>query len=67
MEDDDLTPTVTAGLQHLNELRKVLTSLEHVDEMLSYANKINNFLAAMHIQNLKQMKIDTFFPSTSEK
>ena len=64
MEDDDLTPTVTAGLQHLSELRKMLTSLEHADEILSYANKIDNFLVAIHIQNLK---LTSFFPSASEK
>lgn len=68
-EDDEPppTPTVTAGLQYLGELRKVLSSLEHAEEMLSYVNKIDNFLAATHIQNLKQTQIDTFFPSTSEK
>ena len=36
--EDDLptpTPTVTSGLQHLSELWKVLTSLQHADEMLS--------------------------------
>ena len=37
VEDDEptSTPAVTAGLQHLIELRKVLTSLEHADETLS--------------------------------
>ena len=43
------TPTVTAGLPHLNELQKVLTSLEHADEILIYSTKIDNFLAAIHI------------------
>ena len=65
VEDDEprQTTALTACLQHLNELRKVLTSLDHADEMLSYANKIDNFLAAIHFQNLKQMKIDTFSPA----
>lgn len=61
------TPTVTAGILHLRELRKVLSSLEHAEEMLCYVNKIDNFLAATHTQNHTQTKIDTFFPRTSEK
>ena len=51
MKDNELTPTptVTAGFQHLSELRKVLASLKHTDEMLTYANKIDNFPSAIHI------------------
>lgn len=60
------TPTITAGLHYLKELRKVLSSLDNSETMLSYANKIDNFLAAKHIQSLKQTKIDTFFSSASE-
>lgn len=67
-EDDEpeptATPTVTTGLYYASELRKVLSSLEHSEEMLTYVNKIDNFLAAKHQQNLKQTKIDAFFPST---
>ena len=44
VEDDEPTPTVIAGLQHLSELRKVLTSLEHAVEILSYAKKFIIFL-----------------------
>ena len=42
VEYDESTPmptTVTANLQHLSELRKMLTSFEDADEMLSYADK----------------------------
>lgn len=63
-EDPDnpvLTPTITASSQHLSEIQKVLSSIENAKEMLCYVNKIENFLAERHCQNLKQTKIDTFF------
>ena len=63
MKDDERHLQLLLAFATL-ELQKVLTSLEHADEMLSYANKIGNFLAAMHIQNFKQTKIDTYLPST---
>lgn len=64
-EEDDphnsvSTTTITAGLQHLLEIRKVLSSVENSEEMFSYVNKIENFLAEMHSQNL-QTKIDHYF------
>ncbi|KAL4113580.1 hypothetical protein QTP88_017187 [Uroleucon formosanum] len=55
------TPTITAGLQHLSEIRKVLSSVENSEEMLGCLNKIENSLADTHYQNLKQSKIDNFF------
>jgi len=61
-EDQDFpTPTITTGLQHLSEIRKVLSCVENSDEMLGCLNKIENFLAETHCQNLKQSKIDNFF------
>jgi hypothetical protein len=52
------TPTITASLQHLLEIRKVLLSVENSEEMLGCFNKIENFLFETHCQNLKQSKID---------
>ena len=51
VEDDNptLTPTVNSDFQSLSELLKVLFSLELAYEILSYANKIDNLLAAIHI------------------
>jgi hypothetical protein len=39
------TPIITADLQHLTEIQKVLSSVENAEEMLGYVNKIENFLA----------------------
>ena len=67
-EEDDPVRTliVTAGLQYVSELRNVLSTLVHSDEMLNKANKTDNFFSSMHIQNLKQTKMDTFCLRTSE-
>ncbi|XP_060860796.1 tigger transposable element-derived protein 4-like [Metopolophium dirhodum] len=50
-EDQDFpvsTPTITTGLQHLSEIRKVLFCVENSEEMLGCLNKIENFLAETH-------------------
>lgn len=54
-KDDKSVLTLTVGLQYLGELQKVLSSMEHAEEKLSY-NKNDNFIAVTHIQNLKQTK-----------
>jgi hypothetical protein len=48
-------------LQHLTEIRKVLSSVENYEEMLSFLNKIENVLAEMHCQHRKQTKIYQYF------
>uniref|UniRef100_A0A2S2QJV8 Uncharacterized protein n=1 Tax=Sipha flava TaxID=143950 RepID=A0A2S2QJV8_9HEMI len=55
------TPTITVGLQHLTEIRKVLSSVKNSEEMLGCLNKIENFLAQTHCQHRKQTKIYQFF------
>lgn len=60
-EDDPASiPTITAGLQHLWEIWKVLSSVEHAEEMLDYVNKTENFLVETRCRNLEWTEIDTF-------
>lgn len=39
---------IIAGLQHLSEIRKVLSSVENAGKMFGYLNEIENFLAERH-------------------
>jgi hypothetical protein len=54
-EDQDFplsTPLITTSLQHLSEIRKVLSSVENSEEMLGCLNKIEKFLSETHCPNL---------------
>lgn len=51
------TSTITNGLHHIvSKIQKVFSSVEHVEEILSYINKIENFPSKTYSQNLKQKK-----------
>lgn len=54
------TYSYCSGSRRVLEIRKLLASLKHAEEMLSNVNKIENSLTAIHTQNLKQTKIDLF-------
>jgi hypothetical protein len=44
-------------LQHLTEIRKVISPVGNSEEMLGCLNKIENFLAKTHCQHRNQTKI----------
>lgn len=48
--------TITAGLQHLSKIQKILSSLGDADVMLGYLNKIQYFL----LMKSKQPKKNIF-------
>ncbi|CAI6354755.1 unnamed protein product [Macrosiphum euphorbiae] len=61
-EEDDTTPIlpVVNALDYVNELRRLVASFDDADESLNHLNKIENFLYAKNIKNMKQRKIDDF-------
>ncbi|GFV23807.1 tigger transposable element-derived protein 4 [Trichonephila clavipes] len=60
-EDDHLpTPSVSAGLQIVGELRKLISTMENAEDMLTYVNRIDNFLSTHATKNLKQSTLDRF-------
>ncbi|KAJ8948671.1 hypothetical protein NQ318_004459 [Aromia moschata] len=64
-DDHSPTPTVSAGLQNVGELRKVISTPENAEDMLIYINRINNFLSTHAIKNLKQSTLDMFLSGHS--
>ncbi|GFT16916.1 hypothetical protein TNCV_3193811 [Trichonephila clavipes] len=60
-EDDHLpTPSVSAGLQIVGELRKLISTMGNAEDMLTYVNRIDNFLSTHATKNLKQSTLDRF-------
>ncbi|GFY15961.1 HTH CENPB-type domain-containing protein [Trichonephila clavipes] len=60
-EDDHLpTPSVSAGLQIVGELKKLISTMENAEDMLTYVNRIDNFLSTHATKNLKQSTLDRF-------
>lgn len=57
-KDDPVSaPTITAGLQHLSEIQKVLFSVEHAEEMLGHVTNKKNFLVESYSQHFKHTEI----------
>ncbi|GFX28812.1 HTH CENPB-type domain-containing protein [Trichonephila clavipes] len=63
-EGDHLpTPSVSAGLQIVGELRKLISTMENAEDRLTYVNRIDNFLSTHATKNLKQSTLDRFLSS----
>lgn len=61
-QDDPVSiPTIIANMQHLSEIRKLLSSVANSEEMLGCLNKIEISLAETHCQHREQIKIYQFF------
>jgi hypothetical protein len=59
--DTVLTLTITVESQHLSEIRILISSVEHTEDILGYVNRKENFLAETYPSNPKQTKINDFF------
>ncbi|KAJ8936905.1 hypothetical protein NQ318_010932 [Aromia moschata] len=63
-DDHSPTPTVSAGLQNMGKLRKLISTLKNAEDMLIYFNRIDNFLSTHATKNLKQSTLDRFLSGT---